>query len=452
MASVYRHRNGWQASVTVDGRNQKKNFADKKSAVAWADEMATDMRKTAHTPRLGGPAKVTLARMLFEYAHLYTIGKRSYKSELDRISRYLEAASLPRLKAEVSASGGITLRPLTQPLAAQALPRAFAAHRRTRMDNHAGTHEWRTHLANRLVKDLSPADFRTFLAKAKSDGLSDSTMQKELALLKHAFNMASNEWNWVAFESPLAKLKIPKGGPPRDKVLSAEAEARFKAALAECDNPLMLPLFEFAIETTGRRGSLLKLHWSDIDLEAREAVLHRTKSGKNVHVPLTQRAVEILRNLPREAGEARVFPMSAEAVGAAWDRACERAGLSDFRFHDTRHIGTTRHARRLRNPSLLKQITGLQTDAMLARYTHFMLDDVLELLDATEPAPPSGSPTPTCAGPATPSIGEMRRLNKARRVQSTTPSVEAIAEAAHPNAAAGNVVAVDFAARRRAVA
>jgi integrase len=70
--------------------------------------------------------------------------------------------------------------------------------------------------------------------------------------------------------------------------------------------------------------------------------------------------------------------MTADALDSAWDRATTEAGLPDLRFHDLRHVGTTRHARRLRNPQMLKRITGHKTDAMLARYTHLFVNDVLD--------------------------------------------------------------------------
>jgi hypothetical protein len=63
--------------------------------------------------------------MLFDYAQLYTVGKRSYKSELDRINRDLESAGLPRLKAEPAAHGGLQLSTENRPVATAALPSAL---------------------------------------------------------------------------------------------------------------------------------------------------------------------------------------------------------------------------------------------------------------------------------------------------------------------------------------
>ena len=136
-----------------------------------------------------------------------------------------------------------------------------------------------------------------------------------------------------------------------------------------------------------------------------------TKAGENQVVPLTQRAVEILSRLPRDA-DGRVFPMTADALDSAWDRATTEAELPHLRFHDLRHVGTTRHARRLRNPQMLKRITGHKTNAMLARYTHLFVDDVLDALDATEPARDVSLPPDQSALNA----AEVRAQAKARRL------------------------------------
>jgi integrase len=53
-----------------------------------------------------------------------------------------------------------------------------------------------------------------------------------------------------------------------------------------------------AIETGMRRGELLGLLWDNVDLERRTAFLPVTKNGESRGVPLSSRAVEVLRALP----------------------------------------------------------------------------------------------------------------------------------------------------------
>jgi integrase len=155
---------------------------------------------------------------------------------------------------------------------------------------------------------------------------------KEMALLKHALNMAIREWNWSSFKNPLLGMKLPTPAPPRDRVFASDEEQRLRKAMEECDNPFILPLFDFAIETTARRGSLFKLEWCDVDFERRYAMLYDTKGGHNVPVPLTLRAIEILKRLPRDAGKTKVFPITISALKSARARVCVRAGIENLHF------------------------------------------------------------------------------------------------------------------------
>src|SRR5262245_6610704 len=68
---------------------------------------------------------------------------------------------------------------------------------------------------------------------------------------------------------------------------------------------------EFTILTVARTGEVIGARWPEIDLKARTWTVPaaRMKAGKPHTVPITQRAVEILRGLPRRAGD-RVFPLS----------------------------------------------------------------------------------------------------------------------------------------------
>jgi integrase len=395
MGSVYKHRDGWQACANVRGQRIKKNFTTEGAGKRWVNATEVQMER-GHMPSLGGPSHVTLAGMLVKYAHQFTNSKKGAKAELDRINRYLAAANLPELRQIATNNGGVKLVEIADD-EITALPSAFLAHLEKRKAKREGTNALRAKLACALVSEISKDMMRTFISQMHSDGLSGSTALKEMALLKAVFNAAVKEWNWANFNNPLVGMALPKPAPPRDRVFAADEEQRLRSAMEECDNPFILPLFDFALETTARRGSLLKLEWCDVDFEERYAMLYDTKGGHNVPVPLTLRAIDILKRLPREGSSTKVFPISISAIKSAWARVCDRAGIGDLHFHDGRHIGTTQHAKRLRSPHMLMKITGHLTTGQLARYVHFMSDDITDALDATEyviaakPLPPDNT-------------------------------------------------------------
>lgn len=66
---------------------------------------------------------------------------------------------------------------------------------------------------------------------------------------------------------------------------------------------------EFAIHTATRTGETVGARWSEIDLAARMWTIpgNRMKAGKEHRVPLSARAIEILKSLPREDDSDFVF-------------------------------------------------------------------------------------------------------------------------------------------------
>jgi integrase len=124
-----------------------------------------------------------------------------------------------------------------------------------------------------------------------------------------------------------------------------------------------------ALETAMRRSELLALQWKHVDLHRRVAVLETTKNGERRAVPLSSKAIDTLSALPRSISGC-VFPMTACAVSAAFERAVERAGIMDFRFHDLRHTAITQMATKLPNVIELSAVTGHKSLKMLQRYYH----------------------------------------------------------------------------------
>ncbi|WP_298829418.1 tyrosine-type recombinase/integrase [uncultured Piscinibacter sp.] len=175
----------------------------------------------------------------------------------------------------------------------------------------------------------------------RAEELSESTVLKEMALLKAAFNVAIREWGWSGFVNPVFGITLGRSRRRFVRLTDDEAN-RLVRALAECDNPQFWPMVELALTSTIRRGSLPKLAWSNVDLEAREA--HVWAKGAEVPLPLSRCAVTLLRHIP-DNGTGRVFSMSEKAVKMAWQRVREKAGLPKLRFADLRRLGATFYAR-----------------------------------------------------------------------------------------------------------
>lgn len=112
-------------------------------------------------------------------------------------------------------------------------------------------------------------------------------------------------------------------------------------ACHEARNTLLASFVELGFETGARRGNLLRLEWQDVNPKLGTALLRGMKNSRhpnkiiNHTIGLSPRAVEILEALPR--ADAGVFSMTSNAIRKAFNYARKKAGLTHFRFQDTRH-------------------------------------------------------------------------------------------------------------------
>jgi integrase len=196
-----------------------------------------------------------------------------------------------------------------------------------------------------------------------------ATVIRDLAVLSSIFNHARREWS-IEFPNPVQLVRKPVAPAGRDRTLSKAEEERLIAAAAPAGrrNPLLQPLLVVAVETAMRRGELLSLRWEHVHLDRRCVFLPHTKNGCSRWVPLSTRAIRALEGVHRS--DETVFPIAAPALDKCFKRACARAALSNFRFHDLRHTGATRLSAKLPNVIELAAVTGHRSLQMLKRYYH----------------------------------------------------------------------------------
>lgn len=101
---------------------------------------------------------------------------------------------------------------------------------------------------------------------------------------------------------------------------------------------------------------------ADVDLGRRVAVLQLTKNGDRREVPLSRKAIRVLR--PILPG---LFTVSSASADALWRKVCARAGLEDFHLHDARAAALTSMARKV-DVLTLARVSGHRDIKMLQRY------------------------------------------------------------------------------------
>jgi integrase len=148
----------------------------------------------------------------------------------------------------------------------------------------------------------------------------------------------------------------------------------------------VLPIILFALETGLRRSEILEVTWGHLDLNNRLVTIPRAKNGHSRSVPLSLNAIELLTELRGEIRsclvvDARIFPMTCNALKLAWKKLLRRAKIEDLHFHDLRHEAISRFFERGLTPPEVALISGHRDMRMLYRYTHPQRHRILQQLD-----------------------------------------------------------------------
>jgi len=232
---------------------------------------------------------------------------------------------------------------------------------------------WKEQIGRFAVSRVGP----DLIAREKyrlANKVGPATVNRSLASLSAVFRWAVRERKLLD-RNPLRsvdKLPEPDG---RKRFLSDDERGRLLEACLDSSEPRLYPLVVLALSTGARRGELLNLKWSDVDLEREIATFYYTKNQDTRSVPLSAVALDQLRSL------GRVRRLDSDLVLAnrqgkasypkkAWERALKAAQIEDFRFHDLRHSAASYLAMSGATLAELAEILGHKTLAMVKRYSH----------------------------------------------------------------------------------
>jgi integrase len=205
-----------------------------------------------------------------------------------------------------------------------------------------------------------------------------ASVVKELGLLSRVLNTATKEWGiYLPHGNPVSQVRMPRRPKGRERRISSEEETSILQALQ--DNPVMRSLVVFAIETGMRRGEIAGMCRDHINWKAQTLQIPETKTDVPRTIPLSRKAVEVLRELPRRL-DGNVWGLRPDSITQAFERACKRAGIEDLRFHDLRHEATSRFFEKGLNTMEVSSITGHQDLRMLKRYTHIRAESLVSRL------------------------------------------------------------------------
>ncbi|HEV2325019.1 MAG TPA: site-specific integrase, partial [Terracidiphilus sp.] len=227
----------------------------------------------------------------------------------------------------------------------------------------------RPFFGHRKAGNLSTAVLKEYRRKRVAQGRSESTCNRELSMLRIAFNLGRRctppKVLMVPYFPMVAETQVRQG------FLTDEQYELLRDALPD----YLRPLFVTGYFTGMRLGELLALRWHQVDWDQGFITLSsgETKTGHSRAVPVLDGDMRHWLEWAHKNADGcdAVFHHGAVPIREfrfTWRKACMAAGVPDLKFHDLRRTAV-RNMRRAGVPQVVRmRISGHRTDSMERRY------------------------------------------------------------------------------------
>jgi integrase len=269
------------------------------------------------------------------------------------------------------------------------------SHKATHEDDKAKLRWLDPYLTEKKLDTINRALIDKLVQAKLATGSANATVNRMLALLRAILRRCERDWEWIDKSPAVRLLKEPT---KRIRYLSREEADRLLAELP----PHLADMAGMALATGLRAANITGMRWEQVDLERRMAWVHpdQAKARRAIPVPLNSEAVAVLQ---KQLGKHReqVFTFRNNPIAAtttkAWYNAVKRAGVAPLRFHDLRHTFASWHVQQGTPLSVLQELGGWQSSAMVSRYAHLGAEHLAPWNDrlanrGTNPAQSSVSP------------------------------------------------------------
>lgn len=209
--------------------------------------------------------------------------------------------------------------------------------------------------------------------------------------------VAKIDWSEHLLDEPGERVR--EASPDEEKAIMGELERGYDVAV------------KFAFLSGCRRMEILGLIWSRVDFFSKSITV--IGKGKKSRVIPMSKAMFTLLWEERDRHPEKVFtyvaartskryklikgqryPLTESGLKTAMRRAVPNAGVTNFRFHDTRHTVATR-VLRATNLRVAQKLLGHEDIKTTTKYAHAMVEDIRNGLDAISPTDEADTPNPT---------------------------------------------------------
>lgn len=236
----------------------------------------------------------------------------------------------------------------------------------------------RTEIAKVRLHRVKAQDFASY-RDVRLCTVTAATLNREFNIYQHVFETAMNDWGLPLKVNPVKETKRPKVLHERDRRISLYEQQQILIEANRCLNPYIKPIIQIALATAMRRGEILNIQRSHINETRRTLLIPQTKNGHARTIPLSPKAIQILKH---QYGQAeKLFPISANAFRLSWVRLLNRTDIKDLHFHDCRREAISRFFERGLSVPEVALISGHRDFRVLAKhYTKIEAETIAQKL------------------------------------------------------------------------
>jgi integrase len=204
-------------------------------------------------------------------------------------------------------------------------------------------------------------------------------------MLKAMFNKGI-QWDLLTDNPAVGVGKLREAGG-RTRFLDHEEIVRLLNSATDGFRPILIT----ALHTGMRRGEILSLKWSEVDLGNGIITVQESKSGRKRVIPVDETLHKVLYRLPSRFQKGYVFPSPVKLgkrrfdVLRQWRNVIKRAEIENVRFHDLRHTFASHLVMNAVDIKTVQELLGHASLNMTMRYTHLAPDHrmrAIKILDS----------------------------------------------------------------------
>ena len=245
-----------------------------------------------------------------------------------------------------------------------------------------------------LWEKIVPADIRLHIANRHRNGISSTSLQRELSAIRSFYNYLLKKR--CVESNPAQSIRAPKQSRKLPKLLDVDQMAGMLEATPDSTLEIRdLAMFELFYSSGLRLSELSGLNLDDIDLVAQSLRVRFGKGGKQRDLPVGSKAVTSIKkwlNYRPETIEPALFTsnkgfrLGHRNIQLRLDRWCKKIGLPDHVHpHMLRHSFASHLLESSQDIRAVQELLGHSNISTTQIYTHLDFQHLAAVYDKTHP-------------------------------------------------------------------